>query len=121
MSVQFCRPEYCSKAFVEDNGSSSGRISVSLTLFLQEILPHCLLGILVRDDASLKRLQEKTGNIGVIMYVFFIPHPDALNWAIYRTLYDSKGQEFDDVSSFSKTFPSASKNSQNIGIAIQFL
>ena len=54
--------------------------------------------ILVRNDAAREKLRKQVGNIGLIMCVLFEARlVEMLN--AYRTLYESKGLEFNDVSS----------------------
>jgi hypothetical protein len=59
---------------------------------------NLIIGILVRDQAAENKLRAEIGNIGSIMWVSlywlwcnFVAHNAR------RTLYDSKGLEFDDV------------------------
>ena len=54
--------------------------------------------ILVRNDAARERLRKQVGNIGLIMCVLFEARLVEMLKA-YRTLYESKGLEFNDVSS----------------------
>jgi hypothetical protein len=54
------------------------------------------LGILVRDEAARFKLREQVGDIGLIMYV---PLSLCIKLLLTtsRTLYESKGLEFNDV------------------------
>lgn len=57
------------------------------------------LGILVRDDVARDELRRQVGEIGLIMWVFSLPTSsfDVMSKCVDRTLYESKGLEFDDV------------------------
>ena len=54
--------------------------------------------ILVRNDAAREKLRKQVGNIGLIMCAVFAARLDKMLKAC-RTLYESKGLEFNDVSS----------------------
>lgn len=60
------------------------------------------LGILVRDDTARDELRRQVGEIGLIMWVFSLPTLsfDVMSKCVDRTLYESKGLEFDDVHLF---------------------
>ena len=59
------------------------------------------LGILVRDDAARDELRRQVGEIGLIMFVFSSNISfDVMSKCVDRTLYESKGLEFDDVNLF---------------------
>ena len=58
-----------------------------------------LLGILVRDDDARERLMSQVGDIGLILYVICMRLMILLTSPAHRTLYESKGLEFNDVSS----------------------
>jgi len=54
----------------------------------------------VRDEAARQKLRTDIGPVGIILYVRAI---FALHWSLtvtsFRTLFNSKGLEYDDVSS----------------------
>lgn len=58
-----------------------------------------LLGILVRDESARDELREQVGEIGLIMFVKFSSLAERRLTMHNRTLYESKGLEFDDVRS----------------------
>ena len=53
--------------------------------------------ILVRNDAAREKLRKQVGDIGLIMCVLFVARLVEM-LKTYRTLYESKGLEFNDVS-----------------------
>lgn len=59
-------------------------------------LTNYTLGILVRDDAAREKLRARVGEIGLILYVLK-SIPSVVLIPFSRTLYESKGLEFDDV------------------------
>ncbi len=52
----------------------------------------------MRNDTAREKLREQVGDVGLIMYVFssYVKYIDVLI-TLYRTLYESKGLEFNDV------------------------
>ena len=76
-----------------------GRSSLHLICFLSG--HHIEFGaqqcILVRNDAAREKLRKQVGDIGLIMCVFFVARLAEM-LKTYRTLYESKGLEFNDVS-----------------------
>ena len=72
-------------------------VSSSNDLFLQ--VTQNLLGILVRDESARDELREQVGEIGLIMFVKYPSAEERRLTRHNRTLYESKGLEFDDVRS----------------------
>ena len=72
-------------------------VSSSNDLFLQ--VTQNLLGILVRDESARDELRKQVGEIGLIMFVKYSSAAERRLTRHNRTLYESKGLEFDDVRS----------------------
>ena len=72
-------------------------VSSSNDLFLR--VTQNLLGILVRDESARDELREQVGEIGLIMFVKYPSAEERRLTRHNRTLYESKGLEFDDVRS----------------------
>ena len=53
----------------------------------------------MRDEDARKNLKEEIGSVGIILYVVFSPLHRSLKVTSLRTLLNSKGLEYDDVSS----------------------
>lgn len=53
----------------------------------------------MRDDAARARLRDLVGDIGLVLYAWLFARVNIAVTDIYprRTLYESKGLEFDDV------------------------
>jgi len=60
-----------------------------------------MLGILVRDEAAKRKLRQQVGEIGLVLYVRIISQASGHWLMVPRTLYESKGLEFDDVRTMS--------------------
>jgi hypothetical protein len=62
-------------------------------------LSVCLFpsGILVRDEAGRDKLRQQVGDIGLIMSVLSACRVCSRLRKFHRTLYESKGLEFNDV------------------------
>ena len=56
------------------------------------------VGILVRDDDAKEKLLAQIGKIGIVLLVVFhLCYPVLVKLHGSRTIYDSKGLEFNDV------------------------
>jgi hypothetical protein len=86
-------------SFLERRQYTYGPDSLQLMHFNSE--DHIEFGaqqcILVRNDAAREKLRKRVGNIGLIMCVLFVARSVEILKA-HRTLYESKGLEFNDVS-----------------------
>jgi len=69
----------------------------SLSCSLLTRSPPAYPGIIVRDEAAKERLHQEVGEeLGLIMYVYYQTLSSQL-MAVSRTIYESKGLEFNDV------------------------